>query len=138
MSRQSKILLFTIIVFAIALVLIVYRYESLLKEYKTAQKPSLGTITGGLPSNKEYTASEIIHLIKSSKEYIGDSITLYDNGDMLSSNGKFQGTIAAVINSKDNMDIVYSNTKNNKLPLHYNIYVLAATYYRQQYADEFK
>jgi len=56
---------------------------------------------------------------------------------MKSSNGKFQGTIHAVISSKDNMDIVTGNMNVNKLPVQYNIYVLSATYYRDQYASEF-
>jgi hypothetical protein len=138
MTRQTRLFLFTILIFSLAIVLIVYRYESLLKEYRKPQTPDLGSVVGGQPTNKQYTAAEIIDMIKKSKEYLGDSITIFDNGDIVSSNGKFQGTIAAVLNSKDNMNIVYSNANNNKLPLQYNVYVLAATYYRQQYAEEFK
>ena len=120
-----------------AIAIIVYRYEQLLGRQKKEQV-SLGAVPGGQPSNKQYTAAEIIDLIKKSKEYLGDSITIFDNGDITSSNSKFQGTLQAVINSKDNMDIVQNNAKTNRLPLQYNVYVLAAIYYRQQYASEFE
>jgi predicted membrane protein len=138
MTRQTRLFLFTILAFSLAIVLIVYRYEYLLKEYRKPQTPDLGRVAGGKPTSKQYMAAEIIEMIRKSKEYIGDSITIFDNGDITSSNEKLQGTIAAVLNSKDNMNIVYSNANTNKLPLQYNVYVLAATYYRQQYADEFK
>jgi hypothetical protein len=36
------------------------------------------------------------------------------------------------------MGIVKSNMQSNKLPLQYNIYRLAAYYYRQQYPEEVK
>jgi hypothetical protein len=137
MSKPYKLLLFTIILAAVSITIIVYRYEQLLGRQKK-EAHVLGSVLGGTPSNKQYTATEIIELIKKSKEYIGDSVTIFDNGDVVSSNGKFQGTIKAVLDSKDNMDIVYNNAKTNKLPLQYNVYVLAAIYYRQQYASEFE
>lgn len=77
-------------------------------------------------------------MIKSSKEYLGDSITIYENGKIQSSNEKFFGTINAVLESEANMALVKSNCNANNLPLQYNIYVLAATFYRQQYPEEFK
>jgi len=137
MSKPYKLLLFTTILFSVAITIIVYRYEQLLSRQKKEQH-SLGNVLGGTPSNKQYTAAEIIDLIKKSNEYIGDSITIFDNGDITSSNGKFQGTLKAVIDSKDNMDIVRNSANTNRLPLQYNVYVLAATYYRQQYASEFE
>jgi hypothetical protein len=137
MSKPYKLLLFTILVSSVTIAIVVYRYEHLLARYKK-QEQNLGAVPGGRPSDKQYTAAEIIDLIKKTKEYLGDSITIFDNGDILSSNSKFQGTIRAVIESKDNMDIVRNNAKTNRLPLQYNVYVLAATYYRQQYASEFK
>jgi hypothetical protein len=136
MSKPYKLLLFTIIISIVAIAVIVFRYEQLLSRQKK-QEQNLGAVLGG-PSNKQYTAAEIIDMIKKSKEYLGDSITIFDNGDITSSNGKFQGTIKAVIESKDNMDIVRNNAKTNRLPLQYNVYILAATYYRQQYASEFE
>lgn len=137
MSKPYKLLLFTILVSSLTIAIIVYRYEHVLARYKK-QEQSLGAVLGGQPSDKQYTATEIIGLIKKSKEYLGDSLTIFDNGDILSSNTKFQGTIKAVIESKDNMDIVRNNARTNGLPLQYNVYVLAATYYRQQYASEFR
>ena len=136
MSKQTKIIVFTILVSALTISIIIYRYEFLLKEIKKQQ--SLGSAKGRTPSMKQYTASEIISLIKSSKEFIGDSVIIFDNGNISSSNGKFQGTLQAVIDSEDNMDLVKSNMNSNRLPLEYNIYILAATYYRQQYSEEFK
>lgn len=137
MSKPYKLLLFTIIISVVTIAIIVYRYEQLLSRQEK-QEQNLGAVPGGTPSNKQYTAAEIIDLIKKSKEYLGDSITIFDNGDITTSNGKFQGTIKAVIESKDNMDIVRNNAKTNRLPLQYNVYILAATYYRQQYASEFE
>ena len=136
MNKQTKLIVFTILVSVVTILIIVYRYELLLKELKKPQ--NLGAVKGGTPFDKEYTAAEIISLIRSSKEYIGDSIIIFDNGNISSSNGKFQGTLQAVIDSKDNMDLVKSNMNSNRLPLQYNIYILAAIYYRQQYSEEFK
>ncbi len=140
MTKPYRLLLFCILIFSIASAVIVYRYEFLLSELREEHQKTqnLGKVKGGFDSDKEYSATEIIELIKKSKEYIGDSITIFDNGDILSSNGKFQGTLSAVINSKDNMNIVHNNAKSNRLPLQYNVYVLAALYYRQQYPAEFE
>ena len=133
MRRESKLLLFTIICFSVAIILIIYRYEGLLKSAEKAGEAEVSA-----PAAKKYAAAEIIQQIKTSKEYLGDSVTILDNGDLLSSNGKFQGTISAIVNGRDNMNTVKINTQVNKLPLQVNIYRLAATYYRMQYPDEFK
>ncbi len=134
MKKETRLVVFTITIAVIAISLTILRYEKLLK-----LQNSIGVIPkvkGGIIV-KELTAQEIIEQIKASKEYIGDSITLFENGRMATSNPKFQGTISAVINSEENMNIVKSNNDNNGLSIHYNIYVLAATYYRNQYTEEF-
>jgi len=135
MSRDRKLLIFTLILSLLSIALIIYRYEKLLvterKEFTVMQK-----VIGGVSLNKEYSAEEIISLIKKDPGYLGDSITIFENGEMLSSNSKFQGTINAVLNSKENMNIVTGEMKNNKLPLQYNIYKLAAAYYKQQYKTD--
>jgi hypothetical protein len=136
MKKETKLLVFTVIVSVVAIVLIVARYERLLKLAKDDKQ--FAPVAGGVASVKNYTASEIIGLIKKDKQYIGDSITIFDDGKMTSSNGKFQGTLNAVIDSKDNMDAVKGDMNNNRLPIQYNIYHLAAIYYRGQYPDEFK
>jgi hypothetical protein len=137
MKREAKIILFVIIVAFIAIALVVFRYEKLLvdkeRDYKLDNK-----IPGGVAIKTDYTAQEIIDLIKKCPEYLGDSITIFENGEMISSNDKFNGTINAVINNDGNMNIVRGNRRNNKLPLQFNIYQLAAIYYRQQYPDEIK
>ena len=140
MSKPYRLLLFFSVFFCLIIGVVVYRYEFQLRKLKEEHEKTqnLGSVKGGVQSDKEYTATDIIDLIHKSNEYIGDTVTIFDNGDMLSSNGKFQGTIAAVVNSKDNMDIVRNNAKSNRLPLQYNVYILAATYYRQQYPTEFK
>lgn len=134
MSRDRKLLIFTLIVSSLAIVLIIYRYEKLIrtekKEYMAMQK-----IIGGA-TNKQYSADDIINLIKKDPEYLGDTITVFENGDLLSSNARFQGTINAVLDSKENMNIVTGEMKNNKLPIQYNVYRLAAIYYKQQYKNE--
>lgn len=137
MKRETKIIWFVVIVAFVAIALVVFRYEKLLieKEYNSSAERR---VKGGVPVKTEYTAEEIIALIKSCPEYLGDSITIFENGDMVSSNGKFNGTIEAVKTTGGNMDIVRNDMKMNKLPLQYNVYRLAAIYYRQQYPDEIK
>ena len=137
MKRETKLILFVLIVSITAIVLVIFRYEKLLADRERDHKAMI-KIPGGAKIKMDYTAGEIIDLIKKSPEYLGDSVTIFENGDMVSSNGKFNGTLEAVINNDGNMGIVKSNMFSNKLPLQYNIYRLAASYYRQQYSDEVK
>jgi len=137
MKRETKLILFVLIVSITAIVLVIFRYEKLLIDRERDHKAMI-KIPGGAKIKTDYTAGEIIDLIKKSPEYLGDSVTIFENGDMVSSNGKFNGTLEAVINNDGNMGIVKSNMFSNKLPLQYNIYRLAASYYRQQYSDEVK
>lgn len=137
MKRETKIIWFVIIVAFVAIALVIFRYEKLLIEIEI-NAAGEQRVMGGVPVKTDYTAEEIIALIKSSPEYLGDSITIFENGDMVSSNGKFNGTIEAVKTTGGNMDIVRNDMKMNKLPLQYNVYRLAAIYYRQQYPDEIK
>lgn len=134
MKKTRKLFFFIITFFIVLIALIIYRYERLLVQ--TRKEVRFDSVAGGSPGARQFNAQEIIALIRQSKEYLGDSVTIFENGDMKSNNNKFQGTIQAVISSKDNMDVVKSNMASNKLPLQYNIYVLAATYYRNQYASE--
>ncbi|HEV3325262.1 MAG TPA: hypothetical protein VG052_06635 [Puia sp.] len=131
MKVTLRAYIFTVAALLLFIVLVIYRYEKLLTQVR--HDLSFGHVEGGAPSNKHYTAGQIIALIKGSKEYLGDSVTVFDNGQIHSDNGKFQGTLNAVTGSEANMDIVRSNTGTNNLPIQYNIYVLAAQYYRQQY-----
>ena len=129
MKVTIKAYLFTIGVFLILIALIICRYEKLLTSVRTE---NVARVEGG-SHDKRYTASEIIALIKASKEYLGDSVTVFDDGQIRTGNGQFQGTINAVTGSTANMDVVRSNMGTNNLPIQYNIYLLAAQYYRQQY-----
>lgn len=137
MKKETRIILFIVVVSITAIALVIFRYEKLLidkdKEHKATIK-----IPGGVAIKTDYTAQEIIELIKRSPEYLGDSVTIFENGDMVSTNGKFNGTIQAVITNDGNMGMVKNNMQSNKLPLQYNIYRLAAYYYRQQYPEEVK
>jgi hypothetical protein len=135
MLINGKSLVGIILFFLAVIVLIIYRYERLINEVR--KEVRFDRVDGVVSAEKKYTAQEIIALIKSSKEYINDSITIFNDGKMNSDNQKFQGTIMNVIESKDNMEIVKSNMNTNKLPIQYNIYILAATYYRWQYPAEF-
>lgn len=137
MKRETKIILFIAIVSFVAIALVIYRYEKLLVEKERDQKLN-NKIQGGVAIKTDYTAQEIIALIKNSTEFLGDSVTIFENGDLISSNGKFNGTLQAVISNDGNMGIVRNNMRNNKLPLQYNIYELAAIYYKRQYPDEVK
>jgi recombinational DNA repair ATPase RecF len=135
MKKETRLMIFTIIVSLLSIVFIVLRYEKLLqKQHKEA---SLPPVKNGNPL-KELTAAEIIEKIKASKDYLGDSITIFEDGKIISSNSKFQGTINAVVNTPENMEIVKSNSNTNRLPLQYNVYMLAAAYYKTQYPEEFK
>jgi hypothetical protein len=137
MKRETRIILFVVIVCFVAIALVVYRYEKLLVDKEREHKID-NKIQGGIAIKTDYTAQEIISLIKSSAEYLGDSITIFENGDMVSSNDKFNGTIKAVITNDGNMGIVRNNMRNNKRPIQFNIYELAAIYYKRQYPDEVK
>ena len=137
MKKETKVILFVVIVCFVAIALVVYRYEKLLVDKERDHKQN-NKIQGGVAIKTDYTAQEIISLIKKSTEYLGDSVTIFENGDMVSSNGKFNGTLQAVISNDGNMGIVRNNMRSNKLPLQYNIYELAAIYYRRQYPDETK
>jgi len=136
MKKEYKLATFVFIVFVLTTGFLVYRYETLLRKAK-ANDTLFKPVEGGAAVATKYSAPEIIALIKKSKEYLGDSVTIFENGEMTSTNGKFQGTLKAVITSDANMELVKSNMQYNKLPLQYNIYVLAAAFYRQQYPTEF-
>ncbi|MEJ7739650.1 MAG: hypothetical protein WKF97_19670 [Chitinophagaceae bacterium] len=137
MGKEKKIVLFVIIVAITAIFLLIYRYEKLLIEREMDYK-ELNKIIDGVKIKHDYTKSEIINLIKAIPEYLGDSLTIYENGEMTSSNEKFNGTLKAVINSSGNMEMVKNEMKLNNLPLQYNIYRMAAGFYRTQYQGEFK
>lgn len=137
MKKEVKLVLFISILAIGAVALVIYRYEKLLKEREKSVL-ELSKVIGGTKIRKDYTAQEIYELIKAAPEYIGDSITIFENGEMVSSNVKLNGTLSAVTTSEGNMNMVEANMKNNKLPLQYNVYVIAAVFYRQQYPDEFK
>ena len=137
MKKETRIILFVVVVAITAIALVIFRYEKMLIDKDREHKATI-KIPGGVAIKTEYTAQEIGDLIKRSPEYLGDSVTIFENGDMVSSNGKFNGTIQAVITNDGNMGIVKSNMQSNKLPLQYNIYRLAAYYYRQQYPEEVK
>ncbi|HEY4149900.1 MAG TPA: hypothetical protein VGM41_13265 [Chitinophagaceae bacterium] len=79
-EKETKLLVFTVIISVVAIVLIVARYERLLKLAKDGKQ--LAPVAGAAASVNNYTASGIIGLIKKDKEYIGDSITIFDDGKM--------------------------------------------------------
>jgi hypothetical protein len=136
MKKETKILIAVVVMAVLAISIIVIRYERLLKTQKEELLAASSKVKGGV-AVKTYSATEIIDLIKASKEYIGDTITIFEDGKLTTSNPKFQGTIDAVISSEKNMAFVKSNADANSLPLQYNIYTLAATFYRSQYPSEF-
>ena len=137
MKKETKIILFVVVVAITAIALVIFRYEKILIDKDREHKSTI-KIPGGVAIKTDYTAQEIVDLVKKSPEYLGDSITIFENGDMVSSNGKLNGTIQAVITNDGNMGIVKSNMQSNRLPLQYNIYRLAAYYYRQQYPRDVK
>ena len=137
MKKESKIIFFVILVAIVAVALVIFRYEKILigkeRDLKQATK-----VPGGVVIKEEYTASDILTLIKNSPEYLGDSVTIFESGEMVSSNDKFNGTLNNVMTNEGDMNMVKANMKTNKLPLQYNVYRIAAYYFRQQYPDEIK
>ncbi len=63
MSKDRKLLIFTIILSVITIALTIYRYEKLLKTEKK-DFMAMQKIVGGVSLNKEYSAEEMISLIK--------------------------------------------------------------------------
>lgn len=140
MEKNSKIL--TILITAIvSVVAVVFVYEVLLKKSSNTETTAVTgnedppKITNGKKSS--YTASEVIDLIKSDKVYLGDSIVIFDNGDLRSSIPKFQGTIDAILKVESNVKGLNDKAKETRIPFQYHLYIFAATVYRDQYAEEF-
>src|ERR1700748_3868470 len=88
MKIPLKAYLFTVAALLLLTALVIYRYEKILK--KIHDERNFVRVQGGAPVPKPYTAAGIIALIKSSKSYLGDSITIFENGEIHSSNGSFQ------------------------------------------------
>jgi hypothetical protein len=128
LNNHQKLLIFVIIVALIAQYLVVTYYERRIA--------SDNKIKGG--RKIEYTADDILTLIKKSPEYIGDSVVIYEDGTLVTNNAKFQGTINSVLSVQANVDGLKQETASNKLPYLFNVYKLAAYYYRGQYPEEFK
>lgn len=140
MEKNNKIItiLFTAILSAAA---VIFVYEVLLrKNPDSVTGPSAGD--GGAPKitdgrKTSYTAKEVIDMIKSDKVYLGDSIVIYDDGTMTSTNPKFQGTIDAVLKVESNVKGLNDRAIETKIPFQYHLYIFSATIYRDQYAEEF-
>lgn len=93
-------------------------------------------VVGGMKLRNEYTAEEIIASIKALPEYIGDTIKVFRNGMLSSSNGKFQGTINNV--AKNGKEALEKESIDTEIPYSILLYKLSAFYYRQQFAEEFQ
>jgi hypothetical protein len=131
---MNKIATFILLLSLMVLGLTVFRYERIIRSLKSElkQKKIANADLAAKFSNKD-----IIELIRKSPRYLGDTVTINPSGQLLSSNGKFQGTINAVTDHEENMVVVEDAQRRNQLPLQFNIYELAAGYYRSQYPDEF-
>jgi hypothetical protein len=120
---------------------VVFVYEVLLKKNSDTQTAAVSEgdgeprITDGRKTS--YTAKEVIDMIKSDKVYLGDSVVIFDTGDLKSSNPKFQGTIDAILKVESNVKGLKEKATSTKIPFQYHLYIFAATVYRDQYADEF-
>jgi hypothetical protein len=131
MNKHTRIVLFILLLSLFLVVLVIGYYEK-----KIANMTSI-RIKGGVSLNKEFTADEIISMIKKSPMYIGDSITIYENGEIVSSNPKFQGTLNHVANNDADKKNIERESSKNHLPFIYNLYVTSAYFYRNQFAEEF-
>lgn len=141
MVKNNKVL--TILITAtITAASVIFIYEFLLnKNSNTSSTTSVveegnPKITGGKKSN--YTVGEVIEMIKSDKVYLGDSIVIFDNGDLKSSIPKFQGTIDAILKVESNVKGLNDKARETRIPFQYHLYIFAATVYRDQYAEEFR
>ena len=140
MEKNNRVL--TIILSAIVTAaVVVFIYEVVLDKKSTpittvaAGDEGMPTITDGKKTS--YTAKEVIDMIKSDKVYLGDSVVIFDNGDLKSSLPKFQGTIDAILKVESNVKGLNDKARETKIPFQYHLYIFAATVYRDQYAEEF-
>lgn len=140
MKINNTLLIILVTAAATALVVVLV-YEILLKNNiksevaDSANKDEMPVITDAKKTS--YTAAEVISLIKSDKVYLGDSIVIFDNGELRSSLPKFQGTIDAVLKVEANVKGLNEKALQTKIPFQYHLYIFSATIYREQYAEEF-
>jgi hypothetical protein len=139
MSNRILTLLITAVLSAGA---VIFVYEVLLKK-KSSSINEVSIAETGIPKitdarKTSFTATEVIDMIKKDTVYLGDSIVIYDNGDLVSSNLKFQGTINSILSVESNVKWLTGKTEETKIPFQYHLYNFAATVYREQYATEFK
>jgi len=126
--KEKKLIFFFLIISLSSIYLIANRYEKLI----ATKDLFLQDI-----NKKNYSANKIKRMISKLPDYVGDSIIIFEDGEMISSNIKFQGTIENVINSPENMNMVYADMRTSQMPKAYCIYKLASYYYKSQYKDEF-
>ena len=140
MEKNNRIL--TILITSlISIAAVVFVYEVLLKK-NTAQESAVTEAGDGMPTviggrKSAYTVDEVISMIKRDKVYLGDSITIFDNGDLKSSNPKFQGTIDAILKVESNVKGLNEQARTTKIPFLFHLYIFSATIYREQYPEEF-
>jgi hypothetical protein len=137
-NNKLRIILVTMILSALA---VVFVYEILLKKNPKSETTA-STNNNEMPvitdaKKTSYTALEILNMIKSDKVYLGDSVVLFDNGELRSSIPKFQGTIDAIMKVETNVKGLTEKAMETKIPFQYHLYIFSATVYREQYPDEF-
>ena len=134
MNTQKKLLNFTLISSIAAILLIIFfynkRYQQKQQELLTHQK-SLISLVNKITS-KGFTLDSIVHLIKLDPDYLGDSISISAEGSITSNNEAMNGTIREVQTNNENLIAIFQKTQENNLPLPYNVYKLAAQYYKMQ------
>jgi len=90
--------------------------------------------TDSLRAGKQYTAQEIVQMIKELPEYIGDSVRITRNGKVISDNDKIQGTIRAIL--AHNSEGIAIEAENTKIPFQVLLYRNAAIHYKVQFPDD--
>lgn len=91
--------------------------------------------TDSLGASKQYTAQEIVSMIKALPEYVGDSVQITRNGKIITSNSNLQATFKNVL--KDGKGMLEIESESTGVPFQVLLYKNAVNYhYKVQFPDD--
>jgi hypothetical protein len=127
---KERVIVSTIIAgLLIALITTINIYENrILKEQFS--------VIGGVKT--QYTQKEIIDMIKRLPDYQGDSIIVFDNGEIKSFLPELDGGLQYAQNDPDTRLYLEGLAKSERLPLAFVIYRHVLPYYIQQHKNQKK
>ncbi len=128
MKKEKKTLLLTIILSVMVCSCLLFYYQEILGNARSLYGP-------GSNLKQTYTTAEIVDLIKQQANYLGDSLTVFEDGSIKSNFPSFQGTIDHVSqNPADNKEVV-AQMKAFRLPKPVVVYNLAAHFYLLEHPE---